>query len=183
MILGQTFGKNPCVEITKWRNSGLLCLEPFSLWGQSLCAVSVHSADSAWFMCQSAQPDVYSLTHRLFLPFYHLWQTICCRVCRKWVEKQSQLIPVLCSPHSWAASVKPSTLPRPLWRRNMPDVSFTETNHIRSVKRWSFSSPQCWYHQTRSGYRVSLRWSAVTCQWWLTVNHKTVDAIQQLLKL
>lgn len=111
----------------------LVVLYRACLWGQCQSVLYVFTLQSQplWFIPVNAmQPDIYSLTHRLFLPFHHFW-ICCCHVCCKWVEKQAgrpTFIPVMCSPHSWAASVKPSTLPRPLWRRSMPDVSFTKTN-------------------------------------------------------
>lgn len=110
----------------------LVVLDRACLWGQCRSVLYVFTLQSQplWFIPVNAvQPDIYSLTHRLFLPFHHLW-ICCCHVCM-WVEKQAsrpRFIPFMCSPRSWAASVKPSTPPRRLWRRNMLDVSFTKTN-------------------------------------------------------
>lgn len=122
------------------------------------CMCSQRSVSLIHF-CQSVQPDIYSLTHHLFLPFKHLWKS--------WVGGEAGCVSSFLSffsPCSWAASVKPSTPPRRLWRRNMPDVSFTKTNRNHSFKLWPLSSPQCWYpwHKLDN----------LMYQWWLTVNHK-----------
>lgn len=56
------------------------------------------------------------------------------------MPSRPRFIPVICSPRSWAASAKPSTPPRRLWRRNMPDVSFTKKKTGNPFSNWGLCS-------------------------------------------
>lgn len=125
------FGK---IKITKIK---CLWLRSFWLfWIVPACEVSV----SLFCVCShcrvslsdSSPSMLCSLTSIHWLTAYFYLFTTCefavvMSVVSGW-RSRPRFIPVMCSPHSWAASVKPSTPPRRLWRRNMLDVSFTKTN-------------------------------------------------------
>lgn len=92
LFLTGTFGK---IKITKiqclWlmRSSWLFCIVPACEVSVSLFCMFTLQSQPLWFIPVNAmQPDIYSLTHRLFLPFHHFW-ICCCHVCCKWVEKQA----------------------------------------------------------------------------------------------
>lgn len=152
MFVAQTFGNSSGIEMKKWRVSGLLwiifCFGMFPpLRSETVGSVCVHSAESAWLI----SVILCSLTSvHWLIAYFYLFTTrkrhaVVVSVVSGWRSGPSQFILVVFFPRSWAASVKPSTLPRRLWRRNTPDVSFTKTNTNHRFKLCVFSSPQCWY--------------------------------------
>lgn len=98
MFLAQTFGNNSDIEFKKmtcfWVIMNYFLFQnvcAFEVRVSLLCMCSQRRV-SLIHLCQPAQPDVYSLTHHLFLPFHHLLKTRCCCVCCKWGEKQAESI-------------------------------------------------------------------------------------------
>lgn len=148
MFLAQTFGNNSSIEVKKMTR--LWCIMNYFLfWNVSASELShsvlyVFTAQSAWFISVSLRSltSIYWLIAYFYLFTTFKRHTVVVSVVSGWRSGLSQFILVIFSPRSWAASVRPSTLPRRLWRRNMPDVSFTKTNRNHGFKLWSFSSPQ-----------------------------------------
>lgn len=102
-----------------------------------------------WFIPVNAmQPDIYSLTHRLFLPFHHLW-ICCCHVCCKWVEKHAKLPQIhschLLSTQLSSISKAINSTETPVKEKHARRILYKKENRKPVFKLRSLFSPQCRY--------------------------------------